>query len=109
MSPGWSSFPRFHHPPSLPGEPVRAWGALGTFRVVAQKAAERDFLRFLDAIGNQYGRHGAAQRNARQLKRRLENASIKEIFQNGLHEFVESFVTDNNRLGKEITEQYLIG
>jgi len=68
-----------------------------------------NIVRFLDAIGNQYGRHGAAQRNARQLKRRLENASIKEIFQNGLHEFVESFVTDNNRLGVEITEQYLIG
>ena len=68
-----------------------------------------NIVRFLDSIGNQYGRHGAAQRNARQLKRRLENASIKEIFQNGLHEFVESFVTDNNQLGMEITEQYLIG
>ncbi len=68
-----------------------------------------NIVRFLDSIGNEYGRHGASQRNARQLKRRLENASIKEIFQNGLHEFVESFVTDNNRLGSEISEQYLIG
>ena len=68
-----------------------------------------NIVRFLDAIGNQYGRHGVSQRDARQLKRKLENASIKDIFQNGLHEFVDSFVTDNNRLGAEIAEQYLIG
>ena len=48
-----------------------------------------NIVRFLDAIGNQYGRHGAAQRHARNVKRRLENASIKEIFQTGLHEFVD--------------------
>jgi uncharacterized alpha-E superfamily protein len=68
-----------------------------------------NIVRFLDAIGNQYGRHGASQRTARQLKRKLENASIKDIFQSGLHEFVETFVTDNNRLGSDIAEQYLIG
>jgi uncharacterized alpha-E superfamily protein len=68
-----------------------------------------NIVRFLDAIGNEYGRHGQAQRHARNLKRRLENASIREVFQNGLHEFVESFVNDNNQLGAEIAEQYLIG
>jgi uncharacterized alpha-E superfamily protein len=66
-------------------------------------------VRFLDSIGNEYGRHGQAQRHARNVKRRLENASIKEVFQSGLHEFVDSFVTDNNQLGTEIAEQYLIG
>ena len=68
-----------------------------------------NIVRFLDAIGNQYGRQGPAQRHARNMKRRLETASIKAIFQSGLHEFVDSFVTDNNQLGAEITEQYLIG
>ena len=58
-----------------------------------------NIVRFLDAIGNQYGRQGPAQRHARNIKRRLENASIKEIFQSGLHEFVDGFVTDNNQLG----------
>jgi uncharacterized alpha-E superfamily protein len=43
------------------------------------------------------------------MKRRLESASIKDVFQSGLHEFVDTFVTDNNRLGEAITEQYLIG
>jgi uncharacterized alpha-E superfamily protein len=68
-----------------------------------------NIVRFLDAIGNEYERHGPAQRHARNVRRRLENASIKDIFQSGLHEFVDSFVTDNNQLGSEIAEQYLIG
>ena len=68
-----------------------------------------NIVRYLDAIGSQYGRQGPAQRLARNVKRRLESASIKEIFQSGLHEFVDSFVTENNRLGQEIAQQYLIG
>jgi uncharacterized alpha-E superfamily protein len=68
-----------------------------------------NIVRFLDAIGNQYGRQGPAQRHARNMKRRLESGSIKDVFQAGLHEFVEDFVTDNNRLGSEISEQYLLG
>ncbi len=68
-----------------------------------------NIVRFLDAIAAQYGRQGASQRLARNVKRRLEGASIGEIFQSGLHEFVDEFVNENNRLGAEITEQYLIG
>jgi uncharacterized alpha-E superfamily protein len=68
-----------------------------------------NIVRYLDAIAAQYGRQGASQRHARNVKRRLENASIREIFQSGLHEFVDEFVTENNRLGSEITEQYLMG
>lgn len=30
----------FHHPEALPGEPVRAWGAPATFRLLLQKTAE---------------------------------------------------------------------
>ena len=68
-----------------------------------------NIVRWLDAIANQYGRQGPSQRHARNLRRRLEQASIRDVFQNGLHEFIESFVTENNRLGEEIAEQYLIG
>jgi len=67
-----------------------------------------NIVRFLDAIGGRYGRLGPAQRHARTVKNRLENSSIKDVFQHGLHEFVEAFVTDNNQLGSEIAEQYLI-
>ena len=39
---------------------------------------------------------------------RLENSRIEEIFQTGLHEFISSFVDDNNKLGEAIAEQYLV-
>ncbi len=39
---------------------------------------------------------------------RLANATTKEIFKIGLHEFITSFVEDNDRLGRIINEQYLL-
>ena len=39
---------------------------------------------------------------------RLRNARIEAIFQDGLHEFVQNFLEENNRLGAAIAEQYLI-
>jgi uncharacterized alpha-E superfamily protein len=62
---------------------------------------------FLDQIGKQYGRQGLAQRQARQLYGRLQQARVDEIFQEGLHEFVTEFIDDNNRIGARIAEQYL--
>ena len=38
----------------------------------------------------------------------LENASIGGLFQSGLHEFITTFIDDNNRLGIGISEQYLV-
>jgi uncharacterized alpha-E superfamily protein len=32
---------------------------------------------------------------------------MDEIFQTGLHEFIGSFVDDNNRVGSALTQQYL--
>lgn len=37
---------------------------------------------------------------------RLRSGNINEIFQSGLHEFLEDFITSNNRLGMEISEAY---
>ena len=62
---------------------------------------------YLDMISKAYGRQGPAQRHARNVRSRLEQASIKSIFQNGMHEFISDFVSDNDRLGSEITTQYL--
>ena len=45
--------------------------------------------------------------HAHQVMARLQNASTKEIFQGGLHEFITAFVEDNARLGQIIGEQYL--
>jgi uncharacterized alpha-E superfamily protein len=32
---------------------------------------------------------------------------MDSIFQSGLHEFLETFIEDNNKLGSAITQQYL--
>jgi len=62
----------------------------------------------LDRIANAYGRQGPAQRQARTVRARLENSKIDQIFQNGLHEFIDAFVKDNNRLGTAVSQQYLL-
>ncbi|MGB7034958.1 MAG: alpha-E domain-containing protein [Xanthobacteraceae bacterium] len=62
----------------------------------------------LDRIANAYGRQGPAQRHARAVRGRLESAKIEGIFQSGLHEFIDEFVEDNNRLGTAVAQQYLL-
>jgi uncharacterized alpha-E superfamily protein len=61
----------------------------------------------LDRIAGVYGRQGAAQRQARSVRTRLQNSKMEEIFQSGLHEFITAFITDNNKLGSAIMQQYL--
>src|SRR6202142_1619380 len=61
----------------------------------------------LDALARENGLSGAAQRQARTMPSRLERASMNEIFQNGLHEFITAFLDDNARLSTTISEQYL--
>jgi uncharacterized alpha-E superfamily protein len=61
----------------------------------------------LDNIAQAYGRQGPAQRQARGIRTRLQNSRMEDIFQQGLHEFIEEFISSNNKLGAAITEQYL--
>ena len=58
-------------------------------------------------LAREDGRSGAAQRHARAVLSALERASMDEIFQGGLHEFVTAFIEDNARLAATISEQYL--
>jgi uncharacterized alpha-E superfamily protein len=62
----------------------------------------------LDHIATAYGRQGLAQRQARAMRARLTNSRIEEIFQSGLHEFLGSFIEDNNQLGSAVAAQYLV-
>ena len=62
----------------------------------------------LDRIARAYGRQGPAQRQARAIRTRLENSRMEEIFQQGLHEFINEFIDNNNRLSAAITEQFLM-
>ena len=63
--------------------------------------------RALDSLAREDGRSGAAQRQARAMHAKLERASMTEIFQSGLHEFITDFIEDNARLAETISEQYL--
>ena len=63
---------------------------------------------FLDDIARSYGAQGPAQRHARAMLLRLENASIDDLFRSGLHEFVTEFIHDNNRLCVLLAEQYML-
>jgi uncharacterized alpha-E superfamily protein len=38
---------------------------------------------------------------------RLRSTPIEAVFTQGLHEFIEEFVAENNRLGAAIRQQYL--
>ena len=67
-----------------------------------------EIVRFLDAIASAYGRQGGAQRKARQALAHLQNTTMKEVFNIGLHEFLTAFIEDNNQIGAAIAEQYLL-
>lgn len=64
-------------------------------------------VRHLDLIAEAYGRRGASQRLAAATLNRLSGLQIGAIFEEGLHEFVQGFIAENNRLGTTIAEQYL--
>jgi uncharacterized alpha-E superfamily protein len=66
-----------------------------------------NIVRYLDDIGSAYGRQGPSQRLARGIRTRLQNSRMDGIFQNGLHEFIQEFIADNNRISQTVTQQYL--
>jgi uncharacterized alpha-E superfamily protein len=65
-------------------------------------------VRNLDSLAGAYGRQGPAQRHARGIRTLLQNSRMDGIFQRGLHEFINEFISENNRLGGAIAEQYLV-
>ena len=67
-----------------------------------------NLVRDLDQIGVAYGRQGASQRHARGVRNRLEHSHMDDVFQHGVHEFIQEFIADNSRLGEIITKQYLV-
>jgi len=70
-------------------------------------ACYENICAFLDELSLAYGRQGPAQRVARSTRNRLQNSTIEDVFQGGLHEFLTEFIADNARLGQAITDQYL--
>ena len=62
----------------------------------------------LEAMSEAHGHRGPGQRHAATVLAQLRSRRIEDIFQSGLHEFVQDFLIDNNQLGSLIAEQYLL-
>ena len=60
----------------------------------------------LDQLAHLYGDRFPCHATAQATQDTLANGDIDRIFQSGLHEFLEDFISRNNRLGSEIAEAY---
>jgi uncharacterized alpha-E superfamily protein len=60
----------------------------------------------LDFLARAYGVEHECHATARAIAARLEDRSVKEIIDGGLHEFIETLITENNRLSNEIARSY---
>lgn len=94
-------------------ETVKPW--LVADFLILRREQPRSLIAIYDSINQQlnmlaelYGRQGPSQRNARAIFANLQNAKIEDLFQNGLHEFISSFIVENNKVGRSLAEQYLL-
>ncbi|MGO1070871.1 alpha-E domain-containing protein [Lysobacter sp. CA199] len=60
----------------------------------------------LDCLARDYGEDGPRLLAVEENMAKLAVTSIEHIFESGLHEFLASFIRDNNRLGQEVAEHY---
>jgi uncharacterized alpha-E superfamily protein len=65
-----------------------------------------EIVGLLDRLAAGSGRRGAAHRQAAQTLEQLRESDVEQVFASGLHEFIESFLGGNNRLGSAIAEQF---
>lgn len=63
---------------------------------------------YLDLLAEQYGARHECHRLVGSLYARLRYGNIKEIFQNGLHEFLLDFISKNSSIGNAVREAYLL-
>ena len=62
--------------------------------------------RALAGLANHYGQSYDCHVQARETYDRLKQASMEQIFQAGLHEFLQEFIAGNTRLSQSIARQY---
>jgi len=60
----------------------------------------------LGFLADAYGQHHPCHDTLAANTAKLKVASIKDIFDTGLHEFLGGFIRDNNRLSTEVAENY---
>lgn len=57
-------------------------------------------------LAEEYGEHHPCHELAHSLRIRLKDRDIGSIFEDGLHEFIGSMISDNNALGFQIEQDY---
>ncbi|MBK1869381.1 alpha-E domain-containing protein [Aestuariivirga sp. YIM B02566] len=62
--------------------------------------------RSLNGLGELYGQRYECQTEATELYARLKAGNMDDIFQSGLHEFLQDFVNANNRIAAQIAQTY---
>ncbi|MDW5312741.1 alpha-E domain-containing protein [Rhizobium sp. PL01] len=60
----------------------------------------------LGYLAREYGDAHSAHATAEETLSSLRNHSIKDVMDQGLHEYIENFISHNNRLGAEISDGY---
>ena len=60
----------------------------------------------LDGLGELYGQRYECHDIAADTRARLKSGQMEQIFQSGLHEFLQSFMTANNALSQSILKTY---
>ncbi|MEM8826178.1 MAG: alpha-E domain-containing protein [Pseudomonadota bacterium] len=61
---------------------------------------------YLQELRAAHGRVGPADRLAKRLSTKLSTLTVDDIYERGLHEFLQDFIADNNRLSSEIAGQF---
>ncbi len=60
----------------------------------------------LEGLSDLYGKRYACHQLASDTRAQLKTGSMEQIFQSGLHEFLQEFIAANNRLSASIAETY---
>ncbi len=66
----------------------------------------RNICESLDYLANAYGERQGCHDTAAATLTKLKVGSVKDVFDQGLHEFLVRFIGDNNLLGSQIAEEY---
>ena len=63
----------------------------------------------LNRLARAYGQTTVAQDESRRLLAKLSEDSVDHIIQEGLHEFLTDFISENARIGVAVADSYLFG
>ena len=92
-------------------EPIRPW--LVAELLILREEMPRSLryslakiTRYLEFVANGHGRRAECNRLAGQLYAQLSYDKIEDVFQDGLHEYLNDFLSRNNALGREIASDF---